>query len=219
MGPLTPYKPAEGFGVDDAKYHALPASCRIEQVHVLHRHGSRYPTSYAPANDIAELLAKKPRPTFSGPLEFLNTYHYRLGKELLVPLGRQQLYDSGAAAAIRYGELIDADVKEFGSLFARAGSQHRIVDSARNWLAGALGVNDWQQQSALEIQIEADKFNTTLAPNFACANAGHGKFECEPGVKWNKDWIDQYTAEAVKRLAPHAHGFEMVSNPKRQPFR
>ncbi|CAO1634959.1 unnamed protein product [Parajaminaea phylloscopi] len=210
MGPLTPYKPADGFGVDDAKYHALSASCKIEQVHILHRHGSRYPTSYSPANDVAKLLAQKPRPTFSGPLAFLNEYEYRLGKELLVPLGRQQLYDSGVASAVRYGRLMYDDIDRFGTLFARAGSQHRIVDSARNWLAGALGVNDWQRQSALEIQIEEPGFNTTMAPNFACKNAGRGDPKYEPGAQWNKAWIDRYAADAVRRLAPHIKGAEMT---------
>lgn len=210
MGPLTPYKPSDGFGVDDAKYHALPASCKIEQVHMLHRHGSRYPTSYSPAIEIQKMLAAKPRPTFSGPLDFLNTYEYRLGKELLVPLGRQQLYDSGVAAVIRYGKLIYEDVQKHGKLFARAGSQHRIVESGRNWLAGALGAADWEREAELEIQIEDVGFNTTMAPNFACPNADKGG-KWEPGWQWNKDWIEHYAIDAAKRLGQYAKGVEIVS--------
>lgn len=208
MGPLTPYRSSDGWGVDDVKHHVLPQGCHIEQVHYLSRHGSRYPTSWSPAGKIKDILAQKPRPTFTGPLAFLNKYEYRLGKELLVPLGRQQLYDEGAAAVIKYGRLIFADVAEFGNIFARAGSQHRIVDSARNWLAGALGVNNWKTQSALEIQIEAPTFNTTLAPNFACPAAG--KSQNEPGLKWKQEWIDDYAKEAVKRLQPYAQGLQLT---------
>lgn len=210
MGPLTPYKSSDGFGVDDASYHALPASCKVEQVHMLHRHGARYPTSYSPVLDFEGLLNQKPRPTFTGPLSFLNKYEYHLGKELLVPLGRQQLYDSGVASAIRYGRLIYDDIAKHSKLFSRAGSQHRIVDSGRNWLAGALGVNDWQEQSALEIQIEDVGFNTTMAPNFACKNAGAGKHKYEPGVDWNRQWIEKYAAGAAQRLSAHVQGAEIT---------
>lgn len=207
MGPLTPYTPSRGFGVDDATYHKVPQGCQIEQVHYLSRHGSRYPTSGAPVNKIREMLSQSPRPIFSGPLAFLNDYEYRLGKELLVPLGRQQLYDEGVAASIYYGKLILADIAQFGSLFARAGSQHRIVESARNWLAGALGL-DWQKQTSLEIQIEAPGFNTTLAPYFACPTASDEKFS--PGFKQMQEWIDDYANDAAKRLQPYVSGVEIT---------
>ncbi|CAO1626521.1 unnamed protein product [Sympodiomycopsis kandeliae] len=208
MGPLTPYRSSDGWGVDDTQYHIVPETCQIEQVHYLSRHGSRYPTSGSPANKIKDFLAQQPKPQFTGPLAFLNNYQYRLGKEILVPLGRQQLYDEGIQAVIKYGRLIYADIAEFGNIFARAGSQHRIVESGRNWLAGALGVGNDHKQSALEIQIEAPHFNTTMAPNFACPNAGKGEYE--PGLKWFSEWVKTYTRDAVKRLQPHVQGAELT---------
>lgn len=159
---------------------------------------------------IRDLLSQSPRPVFSGPLSFFNTYRYRLGKELLVPVGRQQLYDEGVAAIISYGNLIYEDIATFGTLFARAGSQHRIVESARNWLAGALGVGGtWEKSSTLEIQIEADGFNTTLAPNFACPNAGKAGWEV--GNAWKEEWINDYAKAAVERLQPYVQGVTLVS--------
>lgn len=202
MGPLTPYRSSSGWGVDDTQYHVLPQRCSIDQVHYLSRHGSRYPTSYSPANKIKEILSQTPRPKFTGPMAFLNNYQYRLGKELLVPLGRQQLYDEGVSAVIKYGKLIYADIADYGNIFARAGSQHRIVESGRNWLAGALGVMKWKHQSAFEIQIEADKFNTTMAPNFACPNAAKSSYE--PGQQWHREWVEAYTRQAIQRLQPYS---------------
>lgn len=54
MGNLSPYfvSPA-GFGVAE---YSLPSTCNITQVHLLHRHGARYPTED------------------SGPLEFALTW-------------------------------------------------------------------------------------------------------------------------------------------------
>jgi hypothetical protein len=43
MGNLSPYFPNRvGFGVEE---YSLPSNCEITQVHVLSRHGSRYPSS------------------------------------------------------------------------------------------------------------------------------------------------------------------------------
>jgi hypothetical protein len=43
MGNLGSYFPnPSGFGVDE---YSLPSYCNITQVHLLHRHGSRYPTT------------------------------------------------------------------------------------------------------------------------------------------------------------------------------
>ncbi|CAF1226923.1 unnamed protein product [Didymodactylos carnosus] len=41
-GNLSPYHPADGFGVE---YNEIPSDCKVSQVHILHRHGQRFPTS------------------------------------------------------------------------------------------------------------------------------------------------------------------------------
>lgn len=146
MGPLSPYFSADSFGVDNPKYRALPqpksGSCSVEQVHILHRHGARYPTSGAPPAKFASFLKNASKYLqFSGALSFLSKWKYALGKELLVPLGREQLYDSGVNAAMEYGRLAAWDVQERNKTVFRAGSQQRIVDSAISWLAGFYGPN------------------------------------------------------------------------------
>ncbi|KAN0062131.1 hypothetical protein ACQY0O_005550 [Thecaphora frezii] len=217
MGPFTPYRASSGFGVDDAKYGGTPRAspssddgfCKLQQVHILHRHGARYPTSHAPPVAFAKFLANNPSARFSGELAFLKDYRYRLGTELLTPLGRAQLYDSGAKAAILYGALAAQDLAETSrtglpkKLFARAGSQQRIVDSGFAWLAGFWGQH-WANWTNFEIQIEAQGFNTTTAPEFACAGASKpGMF---PGNEAEAHFVERYLADATRRLQRYVAG-------------
>lgn len=93
MGYLSPYFPSPGFGVDE---YPLPAGAEIVQVQMLSRHGARYPTSGVGVVDFAKRIANasdgfNPK----GPLAFLKGWEYHLGSEILVPKGREELYNSG----------------------------------------------------------------------------------------------------------------------------
>ena len=84
---------ADAFGLDEAS-QVVPDGCELTQVYLLHRHGARYPTSGSgPSAFAATIHAAATSTGFnaSGPLEFLNTWTYKLGAELLTPFGRQQL--------------------------------------------------------------------------------------------------------------------------------
>ncbi|KDN53031.1 phosphoglycerate mutase-like protein [Tilletiaria anomala UBC 951] len=215
MGPLTPYRSSYGHGVDDTVHRDISSleggTCKLEQVHILHRHGSRYPTTGSPAELVRKFLDQSPRPTFTGPLSFINSYKYRLGSELLTPVGRQQLYDSGVHAAIEYGSLAEADLSDNGSrLFVRAGSQRRIVDSALSWMQGFFGTYEWRNHTELQVQIEAPSFNSTLASNFACPT--YGQPWTMPGRNMTLNFIDKYLASAKQRLSRHVQGSKVPFN-------
>jgi len=201
MGPLTPYKSAQFAGVDNARYLATPqaanGTCKLSQVHILHRHGARYPTQGAPTELVKALLATRHTLAFSGPLEFLKTYEYRLGEELLVPLGREQLHMAGVQSAMDYGRLAAADKAQGRRLFVRAGSQQRIVDSALAWVTGFWGAS-WAQHTDMDVQIEAPGFNTTLAPNFAC-RAAKDAFRTEA-------YVNETLASTAHRLQKYVKG-------------
>ncbi|PWN50494.1 phosphoglycerate mutase-like protein [Violaceomyces palustris] len=211
MGPLTPYRPSDSFGVDDQKYSGTPAAtpegrgfCSLEQVHILHRHGSRYPTTGAPTEKLFKFLEEnRGKVEFRGQLAFLNGYRNRLGTELLTPVGRAQLFDSGAKASLLYGELVAKDLEEKKKLLARAGSQKRIVDSGLAWLNGFFG-DDWKNTTNFEIQIEAPKFNTTTAPEFACPNSWKGSYM--KGDEESKRYAEVYLKDAVERLQKDVTG-------------
>ncbi len=71
-----------GFGVNE---YPLPGGANISQVHVLHRHGSRYPTTGAGVQRfgtaLSTLIAKGNATGFQGNLSFVNTWSYGLGYE------------------------------------------------------------------------------------------------------------------------------------------
>ncbi len=75
----------------------MPKGCSLKQVHLLHRHGARYPTAGSAAASFAgKVHATATSGGFSGSgvLNFLNTWTYKLGAEILTPFGRSQLYDA-----------------------------------------------------------------------------------------------------------------------------
>ena len=65
-------------------------------------------------------------------MSFLNAWKYDLGAEILVPRGRQELFDSGVLHYYGYGRLYDTNTK----ILARTTSQDRMMKSAEYWLAG-----------------------------------------------------------------------------------
>lgn len=89
MGHLSPYfANPDGFGVDE---HALPAGANITQLHMLHRHGARYPTTSDGSIALAQKIVNASG-TFdaTGDLAFLDGWTNKLGAEILVPVGKQQ---------------------------------------------------------------------------------------------------------------------------------
>jgi hypothetical protein len=66
-------------------------------MHMLQRHGSRYPSSSEGLDTWGASIQKAiaDGAVFTGALEFLNDWSYQLGKEILVPIGRQELFNSG----------------------------------------------------------------------------------------------------------------------------
>jgi hypothetical protein len=63
---------------------------------MLSRHGSRYPTTGANVFALGEKIAdSNGKFKASGQLSFLNDWKFELGAEILVPRGRQELFDSG----------------------------------------------------------------------------------------------------------------------------
>jgi hypothetical protein len=93
-GQLSHYFPnPDGFGVDE---YPLPAGSNVTFVYMLSRHGSRYPTVGSGAPKLGEKLMKANSNSTlkaTGDLAFLNTWQYKLGAEILVPVGKQE-YDT-----------------------------------------------------------------------------------------------------------------------------
>ncbi|KAK7060051.1 acid phosphatase [Favolaschia claudopus] len=207
-GNLSPFQSTNlGLSKSSAK---IPAGCTLQQVHLLHRHGARYPTSgSAPASFAAALhaAAETGNLTASGPLAFLNTWTYKLGAEILTPFGRAQLFELGVGFRVKYGDLL----KGFKDLPVwRTTSEERMVDSALHFAAGFFGVQEYQNDYHQLIEIEAQGFNSTLAPYDQCPNANN--VIASAATNFTTQWASIYLADAQKRLAPHFKAAGMTLN-------
>ncbi|KAF2103962.1 phosphoglycerate mutase-like protein [Rhizodiscina lignyota] len=189
-GQLSHYFPnPDGLGVNE---YSLPKGSNISQVHVLHRHGSRYPTATPPTVD--KLLNTTVKWKASGQLAFLNDWTYKLGQQILTPVGKQELFDSGALHQYLYGHLYPHDGSK---IIARSTTQDRMTQSAEYFLAGFFGLQ-WTNNATLELIIEEPNFNNTLAGYMNCNNSN-----LAPGESGNTaeaEWYTIYLADALKRL-------------------
>jgi hypothetical protein len=166
MAHYSPYFPnPRGFGVDE---YPVPSGANVSWVNMIHRHGSRYPEfndDRAAARELGKkIMAAKGKFNSSGPLEFLSDWTFMLGGEILVPVGKQQLFDSGVLHYYHYGKLYPNNGSK---IVVRSTTQNRMLESAEYFLAGFFGLG-WTQNATLELVIEEDGFNNTMAGSKAC---------------------------------------------------
>ncbi|KAL6310042.1 histidine phosphatase superfamily [Sparassis latifolia] len=207
LGPW--YSVGEAFGLPGASPQ-IPAGCELTQVHLLHRHGARYPTSGSDPGQFAAFVhsaAEGAGFTATGPLEFLNSWTYKLGAEILTPFGREQLYELGVGFRVKYGELL----KGFNALPVwRTTSEERMVDSALQFAAGFFGVQQYQNSYYEEIIVENSGFNNTLSPWNACPNSNNAVGNL--GGVYSGNWTDIYLNGTVERLQEYVTGLELNTN-------
>ncbi|GMM37494.1 putative acid phosphatase [Saccharomycopsis crataegensis] len=200
MATLSPYYVHEdGWGVYN---YATPGQCTIKQVHFLQRHGSRYPDS---SFSFPKRLANA---TFNatGNLEFLNDWELKMGKNILTNLGNNQLFNNGVKGFFRYGQLFDWDNLD-EKIVARTTSEQRMMMTAQYYLHGFFGLN-WEDYVNLEILIEDDGFNNTLAAWNGCPNNdyayGHVSYP------ENDEYKKKYLEKAAERFNSQITGFNFT---------
>lgn len=154
-GNLSPYSDAPGFDAPKG----YPIGCELSQVHVLHRHAQRYPSSWPTdgggmetfAKKVANYSKKSDGKVGSGPLAFLNDWEYMLGENLLLATGAATEATAGALFWSMYGRLLyhagagkavyDSSMNVYPNGTARpkptfrTTSYPRILESARWWLS------------------------------------------------------------------------------------
>ncbi|KAJ9106890.1 hypothetical protein QFC20_003898 [Naganishia adeliensis] len=203
-GQLSPWYSVESHGLDEAE-SVEPRGCRVVGMNWLQRHGARYPTSdYEGPGSVAKRL-KESRPNWkaSGALEFLNDWEYQLGTETLTPFGRQQLFDLGVAARVKYGFLLDKFTDRLPVF--RTESQDRMLKSAQNFASGFFGIPA-EDQYNLEVMIEWDGYNCTLSPYKHASHSVPGF-----GVKQRLSvWENHFLKDAQKRLNKLIDGYEFT---------
>ncbi|MBW0530499.1 hypothetical protein O181_070214 [Austropuccinia psidii MF-1] len=180
-GNLSPFHSLHptNFGIKFAPF--VPTGCSIDQVHLLHRHGARYPTSDSSTTKFAKLIqSAKANQTFKAhhQLAFLNDWSYQLGTEILTPFGRSQMFQLGVSYRQKYGFLLSNLTSQFNQsssinqkkLVFRTTSQDRMYHSAINFAAGFFGLPSESKYHQL-ITIEQDGYNNSLAAYYACPNS------------------------------------------------
>ncbi|GAA5820941.1 hypothetical protein JCM11251_001886 [Rhodosporidiobolus azoricus] len=201
LGNLAPWRTVN-HGLNSTA--EIPAGCEVEQVQLLHRHGARYPTTGAGTESFAKNIVGAPGFEATGDLSFLNGWKYKLGGEILVPFGRQQLFNLGVKYRVQYGHLLQEGKKPV----FRTESQDRMLKSALNFAAGFFGLPFEDQYHQL-VTIEWPGFNNTLAPYMTCDNAN--RQDMTHGPKKMAEWAGIYLADALERLKPQVEGVELVT--------
>lgn len=104
-----------------------------------------------------------------------------------------RLFDSGVLHYYQYGGLYNTSTK----IVARTTTQDRMLKSAEYFLAGFFGLT-WMNNATLEVIIEQNNFNNSLAGYFQCndsnlpASAG--------GSNASALWENIYLQNATQRL-------------------
>jgi hypothetical protein len=198
-GQLSHYFPnPDGFGVNE---HPLPPGSNVTYLYMLSRHGSRYPTTGSGAPNLGQKIANATgKFNATGNMSFLNTWTYKLGAEILVPVGKQELFDSGTLHYYQYGHLYPNNGSK---IIARSTTQDRMTQSAEYFLAGFFGL-DWTKNATLELIIEQNLFNNSLAGYFQCNNSNLGV--SAGGTNASSTWAAIYLADATKRIQSQITG-------------
>ncbi|KIY44827.1 phosphoglycerate mutase-like protein [Fistulina hepatica ATCC 64428] len=210
-GNLSPWfsLPRGIFGLESGP--EPPETCAITGLHFLHRHGARYPTSYAsyggPAGLSSRLHQNAADWNATGDLNFLNNWTHKLGEEILTPFGRQQLFDLGVSMRMRYGFLLKNFTEANTIPVFRTESQDRMLASAMNFAIGFFGY-PFEGQYQQSITIEAPGFNNTLAPYETCPNA-RIKSKADRGYYYVSEWANVYLKDAQARLQKQLPGFTL----------
>ncbi|KZT05884.1 phosphoglycerate mutase-like protein [Laetiporus sulphureus 93-53] len=210
-GNLGPWYSVGGvFGLPDTSPQ-VPEDCDLEQVHLLLRHGARYPTSGELPSVFAAALHKVADSTgftASGPLEFLSTWEYTLGEEILTPFGRSEPFNLGVGFRVKYGSLLNGftDIPVF-----RTTSEDRMVASLENFAVGFFGVPEYLTSYHEEIIIESSGFNNTLAPYETCTNANND-VGGTIGSYAAGNWSEVYLKDTVTRLQQYLVGFNLTAD-------
>lgn len=140
-GNSGPYTDRQAVGID----RDPPAGCEVDQVIMLHRHGTRYSDALTGAA-IDEVVEKiKSALNLNGSLAFAENWETFVPSESYYELefasgpysGLADAYQRGAEYAVRYGHLWDG--QSMVPIFA--GEYQRVLDTGRKFGEGFMGYN------------------------------------------------------------------------------
>ncbi|KAL3493609.1 histidine phosphatase superfamily [Aspergillus germanicus] len=154
----------------------VPTGCRVDQVHMMARHGERYPTRNAGNRHLALLnKIKEANVVLNGSLSFLNDWEYITSTpdEDFDQLTRTGPYSgtlggftTGVRLFTRYQHLIPAKSR----VRFWASDCQRVIETAKYFAYGLFGL-DWESSGKAELEIIPETFDRradTLTPGDTC---------------------------------------------------
>lgn len=175
LGGAGPYIQHPGYGISTS----IPDQCTVEQVHLLSRHGERFP-SKGKGQLFEELYGriKNHRETFVGELAFLNDYEYFVTNKDYYEketspqnsqglyAGTSDAYNHGADFRARYSDLFDKSLEPLTVFTSNSGRCHA---TARYFARGLFGDDYGDETAKFAVIAEERKFGAnSLTPNVAC---------------------------------------------------
>lgn len=150
-----PYSTRESYGIG----REPPASCEVDQVIMLKRHGERYPDPSTGADFVKSLnkVYASTNKSFTGDLAFLNTWEYYVPPVYNYSLYAQESF-SGPYAGLLSNYILGTEYRaRYGHLWDKesvipifASGYERIIESARKFGEGFFGYN-YSTNAALNI--------------------------------------------------------------------
>ncbi|CAG7957551.1 unnamed protein product [Penicillium olsonii] len=164
-----PYSERRSYGID----RDPPASCAVDQVIMIKRHGERYPSPSLGAGIEKTLSKLDPKTKYQGDLAFFNDWSYYVPNKCLYNAetssgpyaGLLDGYTHGTEYRARYGHLWDGDaiVPMWSSGYGR------VIETARKFGEGFFGYN-YSTNAALNIISESESMGANSLTPVCYAN-------------------------------------------------
>ncbi|KAL4904624.1 hypothetical protein BDW74DRAFT_168238 [Aspergillus multicolor] len=186
-----------------------PAGCHVDQVHMMARHGERYPTKSAGSRHLDLLKRIKGADVvLNGSISFLNDWEYFTSDpekdfDQLTRTGPYSgtlgAFTTGTRLLTRYQHLLPTDTK----IKFWASDCQRVIETAQYFAYGLLGL-DWEKSGKAELEIIPETFDRradTLTPGDTCrkyledTKEGHDK-----GINMLALFQQAYAPAIAKRL-------------------
>lgn len=213
LGGSGPYVQHPGFGISTD----IPNQCTLEQVHLISRHGERYP-SKGMGKSLEAIMAKfdaynKP---FTGELNFLNDYTYFVSDPALyeketTPWNSDGTY-AGVSTASRHGMAFRS---KYSSLFNSSNenllvftsNSGRVHVTAQNFARGFMGTE--YSGSSVDYYVIAE--NATMGANSLTPRAGCAAFSESQNAAILGQYDSSYLNTAKDRILKGNDGLNLTT--------
>ncbi|KAK9473937.1 histidine phosphatase superfamily [Dipodascopsis tothii] len=206
LGGTGPWIQHTGYGLP----RDPPGTCKVDQVHMIARHGERYQTTGTGATELAVVQRlQSSGAAYVGPLAFLEDYvwpssadTYETESVMGPYAGTLDAFRSGADYRARYNDLYD----DSAVLPVWTAGQERVVVTARNFAAGFVGANYSTKASIQVIPETSAQGANSLTVSDGCLAFNQSQYS----ASYNS-FADDYATRAADRINKQSPGFGVTA--------